>query len=184
MRKLRFLQTGASHKAQNPFKSFYEGLGRLAIAICFTMAAFPVYTQCLTESGKIGGRVFNDRNFNGNMDSGEPGVAFVSISAFNGEGLLVASALTDFNGGFSLSGLADNAMYSIEISKPSYYEYSKMGLDQIGDTRTLRAPSCSANFGLYKPAETLMEENPKLAVANFVGGVSLDINGTDRKSVV
>ncbi|MBK7881805.1 MAG: DUF11 domain-containing protein [Saprospiraceae bacterium] len=180
MRKLRFLQTGASHKAQNPFKSFYEGLGRLAIALCFSAAAFPVFAQCLTESGKIGGRVFNDRNYNGNMDSGEPGVAFVSINAFNGEGLLVASALTDFNGGFSLSGLADHAMYSIEINKPSYYEYSKMGLDQIGDTRTMRAPSCSANFGLFKPVETLMEENPKLAVANFVGGASLDINGTER----
>ncbi|MBK8403241.1 MAG: hypothetical protein IPL25_03875 [Saprospiraceae bacterium] len=170
MRKLRFLHTGASHTAPNPFKSFTKRLGKWAIALCMFATFNTVYAQCLIESGRIGGRVFNDRNYNGNMDSGEPGVAFVSISAFNGEGLLVASALTDFNGGFSLTGLTDDAMYSIEISKPSYYEYSKMGLDQIGDTRTLRAPSCSANFGLFKPAETLMEENPKLAVANFVGG--------------
>jgi hypothetical protein len=74
MRKLRFLQTGASHKAQNPFKSFYEGLGRLAIALCFSAAAFPVFAQCLTESGKIGGRVLMTATIMETWIPGSPGL--------------------------------------------------------------------------------------------------------------
>jgi hypothetical protein len=73
-----------------------------------------------TGNGTLSGQVFNDKNDNGVMDSGEEGLAGFKIHLYNSANFnggayfpIFQTAVTDSNGNYSFSGLA-NGTYSVE----------------------------------------------------------------------
>ena len=149
--------------------------GRLQVSartFLFTLLALQLglgiaHGQCILSSGKIKGAVFNDANLNSVRDASETGVPFVQINAYNVNNQLVASALTDFAGAYTLSGLSDNANYRIEAVKGVGYEFSYFGSDAKGESRIALAPACDIHFGLFKPSEIIFNTNPDIAVTVF-----------------
>ncbi|MBK9270101.1 MAG: DUF11 domain-containing protein [Saprospiraceae bacterium] len=142
-----------------------------------------LHGQCNPVSGQISGSVFMDKNYNGSKDPLDHGIPFVQLSAYSASGQLAASALTDLNGSFTLTGLSDGLMYSVEIHKPNYLEHTRVGDHHIGDVRFLQAPACESHFGLYKPVDYNLTSNPNIAVTNFVGGADLQSNHDVRTIV-
>jgi uncharacterized protein (DUF2141 family) len=91
--------------------------------------------------GRVAGLVFDDRNGNGSVDSGEPGIPDVSIRLFNGVGQ--QTVLTDSAGAFVFHEIAPGT-YSLE-------ETDLVGfLSTTPNTRTIAVASggsASMNFG-------------------------------------
>ncbi len=79
----------------------------------------------------ISGTKFNDANGNGLLDSGEAGVAGVTINLFNGDPTTtapIATAVTDASGAFSFSDLP-SATYALTETLPSGYRQTIPGGD-------------------------------------------------------
>jgi hypothetical protein len=71
---------------------------------------------------EISGVVFNDQNHNGVRDTGEPGVAGVTVNLINAAGVVVATTVTDANGFYSFTdqtGIPGTGYYSVSIVPPS-----------------------------------------------------------------
>ncbi|HEX7828198.1 MAG TPA: SdrD B-like domain-containing protein, partial [Thermoanaerobaculia bacterium] len=93
-------------------------------------AAAPSYGFNLTRS--IGDTVYNDLNGNGVQDVGEPGFAGVTVSLYrdinapvgqiNAGDTLVGTVVTDSNGQYLFSGLA-NGNYIVSVPAQSGYNY-------------------------------------------------------------
>lgn len=82
--------------------------------------------------GSIEGNVFEDRNDNGVMDPGEPGIAKVKIELLKWNGTdyeVIDSQLTDASGHYRFDNLAINGEYAIRETQPIEYEDGK---DQLG----------------------------------------------------
>lgn len=72
--------------------------------------------------GSISGTKFNDANGNGLLDSGEAGVAGVTIHLSSGSGTALASTVTDASGAFSFSNLAAGSYALAEDLPPGYLQ--------------------------------------------------------------
>ncbi|MFV2065776.1 MAG: SdrD B-like domain-containing protein [Pirellulales bacterium] len=76
------------------------------------------------ELGSVGDRVWLDTNANGLQDSGEPGVADVTVHLFDAtDGQLIASMQTGSDGEFLFAGLAA-AEYTLDVDPPPAYTIS------------------------------------------------------------
>ncbi|MEP7195132.1 MAG: SdrD B-like domain-containing protein [Saprospiraceae bacterium] len=139
--------------------------------------------QCVPASGRIKGEVYKDNNINGALDATDVGIPFIQINAYDKSNLLVASAITDLNGLYTLSGLQDGAKYRVEIIKPQTYEYSYLGLDNKGELRIASPPACEIHFALYIPNDIVGNPNPDMAIAIFNKTNNLNING-DARSII
>ncbi|MBQ3453575.1 MAG: hypothetical protein IJG25_01785, partial [Thermoguttaceae bacterium] len=82
--------------------------------------------------GSIEGNVFEDRNDNGWMDSGEPGIAQVKIELLKWNGTqyeVIDSQLTDHTGHYRFDNLAINGEYAVRETQPTEYVDGK---EQLG----------------------------------------------------
>jgi uncharacterized repeat protein (TIGR01451 family) len=68
--------------------------------------------------GTIGDFVFIDRNNNGTPDTGETGIANVTLTLRNNTGEVVGTTRTDNNGNYLFTGLQPGN-YSVEVTQPS-----------------------------------------------------------------
>jgi hypothetical protein len=83
-----------------------------------------------TGLGSISGETYNDLNKNQTLDSGEPGIAGFTINLYQGAGWwgtahnnpVFMSAVTDANGNYSFSGLADGTYSVEEINMPAWHQ--------------------------------------------------------------
>jgi hypothetical protein len=91
-----------------------------ADALCLTAAT----TQTKTLTGSIGAFVWNDLNQNGIQESGEAGLAGVTVKLLGSNGTKVlATTKTDANGHYSFSNLPAGKYY-IEVMAPSGYKFT------------------------------------------------------------
>ncbi|WP_374241629.1 SdrD B-like domain-containing protein, partial [Zoogloea sp.] len=74
---------------------------------------------CATDVS-IGDRVWNDANMNGVQDSGEAGIAGVTVKLLNGAGQVITTTTTDVNGNYLFSKLAAGD-YKIQMVTPNGY---------------------------------------------------------------
>ncbi|MBM3237115.1 T9SS type A sorting domain-containing protein [Candidatus Poribacteria bacterium] len=89
----------------------------------------------LYQKAAIGDLVWNDINANGIQDSGEPGIANVTVKLYKSDGSFVASTTTNANGIYSFTDLMPGDYY-VEFSKPSGYYFSPkdQGSDDAKDS--------------------------------------------------
>ena len=99
--------------------------------------------------GSISGTKFNDANGNGLLDTGEAGVAGVTINLFAGSsasGTPVAAAATDASGAFSFGNLAAGT-YALTEDLPAGYRQTVPGGD--GNLLVSLAPGQSVTDALF-----------------------------------
>ena len=84
-----------------------------------------------TKAAKLGDFVWNDLNANGVQDAGEPGIAGVTVQLvrdMNGDGLftgpneVIATGITDANGGYAFMGLTPGLNYQVVVSQPAGFD--------------------------------------------------------------
>lgn len=97
--------------------------------------------------GKIGDRVWADRNGNGIQDAGETGLANVDVDLLDCKGVLVASTKTGAAGKYLFDRLAAGR-YKVRVTAPQDYAFSpfkqgaKVALDSNIDPATGTTPGC------------------------------------------
>jgi uncharacterized repeat protein (TIGR01451 family) len=64
---------------------------------------------------QIGNQVFLDANGDGNLDTGEPGIANVTVALLDASGDIIATTRTDANGVYTFTGLVDGT-YTIWVN--------------------------------------------------------------------
>lgn len=104
----------------------------------------------------VGDRVWDDLNSNGVQDSGELGLAGLTVTLKDGAGAVVATTTTDINGGYAFGSLSEGA-YTVTVTPPLYY-IPTHDLDGIETTNTVElalaigATNLLVDFGLiYAP---------------------------------
>ncbi len=140
------------------------------------------FAPCPGGSGIIGGKTFQDFNYNGLDDqvgAGLEGIGVYIIGCDNeGNSQSISSTTTDENGEYFFSGLTDGATYRIEFIVPDALSYLQSGFNGADSRTTVQfvtSPSCEANIGLANPAD-FCEEDPTLAIPCFVNGDPLASN--------
>ena len=88
------------------------------IAICAPDCCAPV------AKASIGNFVWEDKNYNGLQDSGEAGIANVTVKLLNSVGAVLASTTTGANGEY-LFGNLNPADYKVQVVAPSGYFTTK-----------------------------------------------------------
>jgi hypothetical protein len=76
------------------------------------------FGEFLTAS--ILGRVFNDANANGSLDTGESGLANWTINLLNGSNAVVATTMTNSLGNYSFSGVGPGSYTIQEVTQTGY----------------------------------------------------------------
>jgi protocatechuate 3,4-dioxygenase beta subunit len=69
------------------------------------------YKKC---SGSIGDKIWDDKNGNGAQNSGEPGLAGVTVELLNSGGTVVATTTTNSSGVYTFSGV-DSGTWSVRV---------------------------------------------------------------------
>ncbi|MBD2625791.1 SdrD B-like domain-containing protein [Trichormus variabilis] len=76
------------------------------------------------KTASLGDFVFNDGNNNGIQDIGEAGIGGVTVELINpANGSVIASVITDDNGGYQFSGLTPGD-YQVKFTSPTGYVFS------------------------------------------------------------
>ena len=94
-----------------------------------------------TASASIGDTVFLDKNANGIQDSGDTGIANVTVNLLDGNNNVVGTQKTDGNGKYLFSNLIPGT-YSVQFVKPGGYNFtakdqgSNDAVDSDADTAT------------------------------------------------
>ncbi len=94
------------------------------------------------NNASLGDRVWLDANGNGQQDSGEVGVANVTVQLLNAAGTVLATQTTNANGNYLFSNLAAG-QYSVAFVKPTGYNFTAAdigadGTDSDANTTTGR----------------------------------------------
>ncbi|GAB3691860.1 hypothetical protein GCM10027592_10210 [Spirosoma flavus] len=115
----------------------------------------------------LGNLVFEDTNHNGIQDSGEPGIAGVTVTLISNGTAVVASTTTDASGLYSFTGLTPGTPYSLSFSAPTGYSATLANqgtndeVDSDGDvltgltgtySLTANEVNNSIDMGYYRPA--------------------------------
>ena len=75
------------------------------------------------QKADLGNFVWEDRNFNGKQDEGEPAVPGVTVTLYsNGEP--VGTQVTNQNGKYGFSGLRPRVAYTLSFALPDRYVWT------------------------------------------------------------
>jgi hypothetical protein len=121
-------------------------------------------------TARLGDYVWKDLNANGRMDSGEPGVAGVTVNLLDAAGGFVAGTTTDSYGHYKFHDLSPGA-YMVQFVKPSGFVFTTPNvgddaLDSDADAITGRTGAATLGAG---------EDNPTInagLVSNFHGVIA------------
>jgi hypothetical protein len=131
----------------------------------------------LAGPGEIQGTVFRDYDADGTIDGTEPGVAGITVTAYDGAGTAVATTATNANGDYTLGGLTDTQEYRIEFTGlPGYLLSGPTGADSITTAAFVTSPSTNAHLAVNNPGH-YCQSNPELATTCFINGDPL-LGGT------
>ncbi len=76
----------------------------------------PIFDFGVDYAGEVGDRVWNDANGDGNQDTGEPGLAGVTVNLYASDGVTwLAATVTDANGNYLFQGVPDGA-YVVKVN--------------------------------------------------------------------
>jgi parallel beta-helix repeat protein len=138
---------------------------------------------CDASAGQFGGIVFQDYNQNGSRESGEIGLAGVTVTAYNSSNASAATATTNADGWYVLNGLTSGTQYRLEFTNlPAGAESGATGKNTTSSVQFVTASAtCAANMGVYNPVD-YCQADPKLLTARYVNGdtsaTGADLAGT------
>lgn len=134
------------------------------------------FAPCPGGSGVIGGKAFQDFNYNGLDDQIGKGIGGIEVYIYScdneGNSIQADNTLTDADGTYFFSGLSDGVTYRVEFIVPASMNFLQSGFNGA-DSRTsvqfVTSPSCGANIGLATPSD-FCEADPSLAIPCYVNG--------------
>jgi hypothetical protein len=96
-----------------------------ALIVCAVIGLAHPKLAGASDGGVIGDFVWHDLNFNGLQDTGEPGLAGVTVRLYRYlPNATPQSTITDANGYFHFSNLSYSGAYQLEVVKPPHYDFS------------------------------------------------------------
>ena len=90
-------------------------------------------SPCVVPKASIGDRVWEDKDADGVQESGENGIAGVTVKLLNAAGTVIATTTTNASGNYLFSNL-NAGDYKVQVVKPTGYYYS--GKDLGGNDAT------------------------------------------------
>jgi hypothetical protein len=126
----------------------------------------------IQAAGNITGKVFRDFNANGVDDPNEPGIAGISVTAYDAAGAIQGTATSGPNGTYTLSTPAPSTgPYRVEFSGwPSYLQPSAQGASNGSSVQFVPSGGSTANFALLNPKD-YSQPNPLVAIARYTNGL-------------
>ncbi|MEP6986432.1 MAG: SdrD B-like domain-containing protein, partial [Chloroflexota bacterium] len=114
----------------------------------------PSWDAGLVTKANIGDYVWADNNFNGKQDSGEPGVAGVTVrlldasgnQATDDNGVLIPDVVTNASGAYSFTNLRPG-QYEVRFTRPAGYIFTTKDAAAATDTTDSDAVISGANIG-------------------------------------
>jgi hypothetical protein len=102
------------------------GIVLIVITLLIASSSLALANSGPYEFGKIGDRVWEDINFNGIQDEGEPGVEGVTVNLYDCcTMILVATTTTDENGSYCFEDIPANYQsYYIEFVLPAGWKFT------------------------------------------------------------
>lgn len=115
-----------------------------------------------TETVSICGKVIQEQDCDGNMESGELGRGSVSLKLVNSSGVVIATATTDSNGNYCFNDLTTGT-YTVQVTVPSGFTATnavpgpggtKVNVTTIRVAATTPNTTYQANFVICQPPAT------------------------------
>ncbi|MBP8001581.1 MAG: hypothetical protein KA314_17540 [Chloroflexi bacterium] len=151
----------------------------LVLALCGILwlsqgANSPVYAAPCSGTD-ITGTIFRDYNADGTRDSGEDGIANITINAYNAAGAIVDSCESLANGTYGLNVPAATPVRLEVATLPAYLQPGAAGADSETTVTFVTSPASGIDISLNNPGE-YCQANPNMVTTCFVEG---DQSGTD-----
>ena len=173
-------QTAPPGTSARPYEllSAFKGqnsAGTWVLRICDTSAGqtgFYNRAQLVITSANpntVSGNVFTDYNDNGVRGAGDTAVAGITVTAYDATGAVVASAVTNASGGYTLA-IPNGTQVRIEFTGiPAALRPGAFGRDSGTTVQFVTSPSAGVDLGLSKPDE-YCQNNPFLVMPCYVNG--------------
>ena len=144
----------------------------LLVSVLAIFAATYVFQPWQASKLTISGTVFRDLDSNGERGNREPGEPNVSVSVYDIEDNIIASAITDINGAYTLKLESDQ---TAEFSDPHYVvvfsdwadnlQPGPHGLDSGTELQFASPGQKNVSFGLIDPDQYVPEDQPTVSLA-------------------
>ena len=135
-----------------------------------------LFEPCPGGSGIIGGKAFQDFNYNGIDDQIGGGIGGIEVYLYacdaSGNSTAAGNTTTDADGTYFFSGLTDGTTYRVEFILPTAMNFLQSGFNGTASRTTVQfvnSPSCDASIGLASPAD-FCDADPSLAIPCYVNG--------------
>ncbi len=151
-------------------------------------AQVPVTITAATACSSIGNFVFSDANSNGKQDSGEPGIAGVTVNLLNTSNAVLATTATNSSGNYAFNNLVAGT-YRVQFVTPAGYTptSSNVGTDDTKDSDPVSGitGNYTVSFGQSNTTVDAGFIPPILQVGNRVWYDSNNdgINGTSENGI-
>ncbi len=152
-----------------------NALGNWTLEICDTLAGtVGTYNRAQlviasADPNTTSGTVFTDYNDNGIRGVGDTGVSGVTVTAYDSTNAVIATAITDAQGNYSLA-IPDGTQVRIEFSTiPADLRPGAFGADSGTTVQFATSPIAGIDLGLSKPDE-YCQNNPYLVMPCYING--------------
>lgn len=134
------------------------------------------YDFCEHLPASLSGTVYYDQNDDGDQDTGEPGIAGVTIELLNSSGTVIDTTLTDSNGDYQFDRLLAGT-YSVREVQPATYLDGKDSIGLVNGVITGSKINDRLNSIVLKTGQAGVEYNfGEIREAIIEGVVLTDVN--------
>ncbi|MEZ4664050.1 MAG: SdrD B-like domain-containing protein, partial [Caldilineaceae bacterium] len=134
----------------------------------------PASSVAPVAAGPISGNVFRDFNADGvDAGTGEPGVAGVTVTVYDPDGVARGSATTDANGNYTITPTGAGPYRVVFSNLPAGYYPTKRGAGNGTSTQfvTTAGGASNINFGINDPVD-YSQPNPTLVTPFYINGAT------------
>ncbi len=130
-------------------------------------------TPTANAAGDISGTVYRDYNANGTMDSGESGIAGITVTAYDAAGSQQGTATTIADGTYVLNATGTGP-YRIEFTGwPTYLHPGAIGPQSASSVQFVPdGNSANIDMGLNNPADYYSNSNPLISLPTYRNGLA------------
>lgn len=141
---------------------------RFLVSLTCASLVSALWVNAAFAAGSVVGTVFRDHNSNGVRDTGELGVAGVTVTAYDSSGTSLASTTTASDGSYVLTSLPDDVR--IEVTNyPSYLNPGPKGTNSQTTVAFASTPAVNVDIGLAYPRD-YCQSNPDLCTSVMING--------------